>query len=300
MQTPSPTHSHAYGPAGSNAAKAALAFLILAADAGTAQQSNSASQSDHPRTGGHPPGGAFVFRPEEGFDDDLYRISDYEISQPWIEAGFSPDNAIFEGDQLLLSLSSNRYGSREYTGAEFQRKGFYGYGRYEVVMKGVGGDGLVSSFFTHTHGQFGDPHDEIDIELLGRNTRQVHLNYFRDGESGAAVNIDLPFDFAAAFHLYAFEWAPDSIKWFVDGRQIHEATVNIPVASGRVIAQAWVGGEGAWEWTGTPDAVHGAAAIRCFSHVPAGQTAPQCSDMRPVSGEGGNSHSLDRSSGAND
>jgi beta-glucanase (GH16 family) len=255
-----------------------LSLAILCACVVTAQCAAKPSAIKLPRTTGHAAGEAFIFRAEDGFDGDNYRISDYEIRRDWIDAGFSPDNVNFLEDHVVLSIDSRSYGSRNFTGAEFQKKGFYGYGRYEVVMQGIGGEGVVSSFFTHTHEQFGDPHDEIDIEFLGRNTRQVHLNYFRNGEPGGAVSVDLPFDFTQADHLYAFEWSPESIKWFADGRQIHEAREKIPVASGRVIAHVWAAGQETRDWLGEPKAVGGGAAIRCFSHVPLGQTGPQCSD----------------------
>lgn len=228
---------------------------------------------------GNAPGGAFILWGEDGFDDEHYRISDWEIPGDWIDAGFSPSNVRFRDDRLHLSLTKKRYRSKAHSGAEFMRRGFYGYGRYEVIMRGIAAPGVVSSFFTHTHDQFDDPHDEIDIELLGDNPRQIHLNHFRDGLSEGPAKVDLQFDFSKGEHLYAFEWRHDSIRWFVDGVQVHEARANIPTASSRLIVNVWSAGKDGYDWIGKPAFRSGvAAAYRCISHVPANQTGPQCSD----------------------
>jgi beta-glucanase (GH16 family) len=253
-----------------------LAALGLAA---LAYQSPGLAQAPTPANTGNAPGGAFILRGEDGFDGRHYRISDWEIPGDWIDAGFSPSNVLFRNGRLHLSLTNEPYMSKSHSGAEFMRKGFYGYGRYEAVMRGIAGPGVVTSFFTHTHGQFGDPHEEIDIELLGHNTRQIHLNNYRDGQSDGSVDIDLPFDFSQGEHLYAFEWRHDSVIWFVDGVQIHEARTNIPTASSRPIVNVWTAGKDGYDWIGKPALKSGAAAVyRCISHVPVGQIGPQCSD----------------------
>src|SRR3546814_16281287 len=56
--------------------------------------------------------------------------------------------------------------------------------------------------------------------------------------------IDLGFDASAGFHTYAFEWRPDSIRWFVDGRQVHEETGArgpLPSHPGKIFLHAWAG-----------------------------------------------------------
>src|SRR3546814_20856622 len=56
--------------------------------------------------------------------------------------------------------------------------------------------------------------------------------------------IDLGFDASEDFHTYAFEWRPDSIRWFVDGRQVHEETGQrgpLPSTPGKPFLHAWAG-----------------------------------------------------------
>jgi beta-glucanase (GH16 family) len=182
-----------------------------------------------------------------------------------------------------MTLLLEKTGARiPFFGAEFQRTGNYGYGRYEAVLTATDAHGAVSSFFTHTDGYFDDPHDEIDFEFMGRNPRMVDLNYFRDGDSDA-LDIPLWFDSSERDHLYAFEWSPDSIRWFIDREMVREVKaadtkVGIPRASGRVIANIWAGSGGAAEWAGQPRFTRASATYRCISHVPIGKAGPQCSD----------------------
>lgn len=232
------------------------------------------------KTRGREPGGAFIVRFSDGFDPETQYLSEYNIPEPWMDTYFSAANVRYTEDGATLVIEKREQQGQPYTGAEFQQLGFYGYGRYETIMRGAEGQGVVSGFFTHTHSQFGgDPHDEIDFEYMGKNTRQLHLNHFKDGEPAGSTYIDLPFDFTEADHLYAFEWAPDAIRWYVDGEKVYEAFDDIPDHSGRVIVSAYVVGEASYGWAGQPTfETPRESFFRCISHVPLGETGAQCSD----------------------
>ncbi len=232
------------------------------------------------KTRGTEPGGAFIVQFADGFNQETQYLSDFSIEEEWMAAYFDPANVRYEDDGVSLVVEKRAQQGLPYSAGELQQLGFYGYGRYEVVMRGAPGSGVVSAFFTHTHEQFnGDPHDEIDFELMGRNTRLLHINHFKDGRAAGSTYIDLPFDFTEGEHLYAFEWESDAIRWYVDGVLVHEAGHTIPDHSGRVIISALVVGEASYDWAGEPDFdTPRAAFFRCMSHVPIGETGPQCSD----------------------
>lgn len=215
-----------------------------------------------------------------GFDPATQYLTDNASDGDWISSAHDPRNAYFRAGVMALAIEKRPYRGKPNSGAEFLRQGMYGYGRYEVVMKAPGGSGLVSSFFTYTGPWQGHPHDEIDIEFLGKNTRQLHANYFRNGKEHGSIYIDLPFDYTEDFHLYAFEWEPGRIRWFVDGHQVHEATgLLVPTTTGMAMASVWSGGPPSAEWLGVGKWRAGDAAIyKCMSHVPSGQTGPQCGD----------------------
>lgn len=242
------------------------------------------SPEGRPLTKGKPPGDAFIIHLSEGYDEATQYLSDYNFEVSWMASGFAPDHVRFVQDGMELKIDKRQMGKNPYTGGEFQRRGFYGYGRYETIMRGVGGQGVVGSFFTHTHAQFdGDPHDEIDFEYMGKNTRQVHLNHFKNGKPAGSTYIDLPFDFTDGEHLYAFEWEPNAIRWYIDHKLVYEAHENIPDHSGRVIASLSAFGKGAWDWAGKPEFEDQKVSFyRCISHVPLGETARQCSDYYPI------------------
>jgi endo-1,3-1,4-beta-glycanase ExoK len=223
----------------------------------------------------------FIIDLKAGFDDETQYLSAYEMDADWIKIAYKPSNVRWSKDGMKLELQKTR-GKLPFAGAEFQRVGWYGYGRYEAVMKASDGYGAVASFFTFTDTMFDNPHDEIDFEFLGKSTRSVHLNYFHDGANDP-LEAPLWFDTSTADHLYAFEWTPDSIKWFADGHLIREvqaktSKAGIPTTTGKVVANIWAGAGPAQTWTGEPRLQDASAEYRCMSHVPAGKTGKQCSD----------------------
>lgn len=188
----------------------------------------------------------------------------------------------FKKDRLELEVRRRKVADKKIAGAEYQRRGFYHYGRYEVVMRAAPGSGTVSAMFTHTHGQFGDPHDEIDIEFLGKDLTRLHANYFTNGREHGGIYIPLGFDASKEVHLYAFEWEPGAIRWYVDDRLVHTATpadMPIPKAPGRLIVHLWSGTPEQYDWHGEPTFRNGARArFYCLSYQAAGDRAEQCSD----------------------
>ena len=128
-----------------------------------------------------------------------------------------------------------------YAGGEFRSREFYGYGRYEVSMKPIKNDGVVSSFFTYTGPSDNNPWDEIDIEFLGKDTTIVQFNYFTNSRGNHEYIHELGFDAAEDFHTYAFEWHEDKIVWYVDGEEVYTATESIPVTESKIMMNAWCG-----------------------------------------------------------
>lgn len=152
-------------------------------------------------------------------------------------------NVTFNGGKMQLIIDNDKAstGDIPYSGGEFRSKDFYGYGRYEVSMKAIKNDGVVSSFFTYTGPSDNNPWDEIDVEILGKDTTKVQFNYFTDGKGDHEYMHDLGFDASEDFHTYAFEWYEDKIIWYVDGVEVHRATENIPVTESKIMMNAWCG-----------------------------------------------------------
>ncbi len=152
-------------------------------------------------------------------------------------------NVTFNDGKMQLTIDNDTVPKDNvpYSGGEFRSREFYGYGRYEVSMKAIKNDGVVSSFFTYTGPSDNNPWDEIDVEILGKDTTKVQFNYFTDSRGNHEYMHDLGFDASEDFHTYAFEWHKDKIVWFVDGVEVHSANENIPVTESKIMMNAWCG-----------------------------------------------------------
>lgn len=227
-------------------------------------------------------GTSFIHVFDKPVPPKTWKISNFSFELPFYRTGFRAGNVVVEGAATQLRLDRRDTEHQPNSGAEIEKKGFYHYGRYEVVMQPARGSGVVSSFFTHTFSLFGDPHDEIDFEFLGKDTRVASVNYFTNGKPYGPVKIDLAFDAADGPHLYAFEWSADRIDWLIDGVRVHSATGDdhpIPAAPGRVMMNIWTGSEAQYDWHGAPTFDDGVSSqYYCVSFQALGDDAPQCSD----------------------
>lgn len=179
------------------------------------------------------------------FDDVSGR---FEFSDGWSNGSMfnctwrKKNGSISDGSmKLTIDLDGNGLLPIPYSGAEFRSKDFYGYGMYEVVMKPIKNDGVVSSFFTYTGPSDNNPWDEIDIEFLGKDTTKVQFNYFTDSKGNHEFLYDLRFDASEDFHTYGFDWQQDSITWYVDGEAVYTAEENIPSTPSKIMMNVWSG-----------------------------------------------------------
>lgn len=228
---------------------------------------------------------AFIALFGDGPNPARWHRSDHPGSVPFWKNDTGAENADASVDGLKLSITDRTKGpgNHDWLTGEISTKSTFGYGRYEVVMKPAKGAGLVSAFFTYTGPYFGKPHDEIDIEFLGKDTRRVELNMFKNGVPSASETVRLPFDASEDFHHYAIEWRPDRVAWFVDGELIHETepgSDGIPVTPGKITMNLWTGD--LYGWHGRPNFESGATAeYACVSYRPFGQPARSCIDFYP-------------------
>lgn len=152
------------------------------------------------------------------------------------------DNITFEDGIMKMIIDSDGENVKpKWSGGEYRTRKFYHYGLYEVRMKPIKNDGVVSSFFTYTGPSDNNPWDEIDIEFLGKDTSKIQFNYFTDGIGGNEYIHTLGFDAVDDFHIYGFEWLPDSITWYVDGEIVYTATNNIPSVPSKLMMNVWPG-----------------------------------------------------------
>lgn len=175
-------------------------------------------------------------------EDDRMHKADGWSNGEMFNNTWRANNVFFEDQKMNLLIDLDGENANPlYSGGEYRSNDNYHYGLYEVSMKPIKNDGVVSSFFTYTWPSEDNPWDEIDIEFLGKDTTSVQFNYFTNGEGEHEYSYELGFDASEEYHTYAFEWLPDSITWFVDGKEIHTATENIPTTPSKVMMNVWPG-----------------------------------------------------------
>ncbi|UWQ21586.1 family 16 glycosylhydrolase [Jannaschia sp. W003] len=213
-------------------------------------------------------------------------LADYDMGPKFV-TGWRDEQVLDDGPgRIALALDpAPEDDTKPFAGAELRRSDGHHFGAYEAILRPGRGDGLVSAFFTYTGPPFGDPHEEIDFEFLGRETSSVWINVFTKGEKMGGRLVPLGFDAAAAPHLYRMEWRPDEIVWFAAGEEIARvdaATFPIPDVPGRLFLSIWAGTPAMAEWLApTPGDLRSRMEVRCVSYRPAGTTGSECSDLPP-------------------
>ncbi|HEX9107957.1 MAG TPA: glycoside hydrolase family 16 protein [Longimicrobiales bacterium] len=159
------------------------------------------------------------------------------------------------------------YGRCRYTSTRLKTQGKFSqmFGRFEARIKIPRGQGVWPAFWMlgADIDQVGWPTcGEIDVmENIGKEPAIVHGTVHGPGYSGGkgigrAFTIQAG-NYADDFHVYAVEWKPGDIRWFVDGTEYFHLTSNdIPSGTTWAFAHPFfilmnfaVGGD----WPGSPD-----------------------------------------------
>jgi endo-1,3-1,4-beta-glycanase ExoK len=161
----------------------------------------------------------------EGFDRDLYYYSNRGRDGAHTESYLSEEQIFFTPEGAVIEMRRSDPGSpAPLVSGEFATVERFKYGYFEARMRVPRGNGVITGFFTYIGPWHGvNPAQEIDIEILGRNTRLFYPAWHSGGRSSELIT-RLPFDAADDFHTYGFEWTADALRWYVDGRQVQEVT----------------------------------------------------------------------------
>ncbi len=188
---------------------------------------------------------------------DLFKKIDLRFWQiledtfPSNQAQFSKDNfKLLDNSGFKLEVTNRNQKEKEYSSASIVSKKQYLYGSFEISMKPIKGEGIISAFFLHRN----DPWQEIDVEFLGNDTTKVLLNVYYNpgveyikynyGVKGTPILIDLGFDASEDFHIYRIEWEHHEIRWYICNKIIHVRKYwtptpipNLPLA---IYVNAWI------------------------------------------------------------
>jgi beta-glucanase (GH16 family) len=188
-----------------------------------------------------------------------------------------PENVALDGSGHLVITARAEpqdspyqcwYGTCRYSSARIKTQGKFEpmYGRIEARIRIPRTQGIWPAFWMlgANIDQVGWPQcGEIDVmENIGREPSTVHGTIHGRGYSGAngigGAHTLTSGAFADDYHIFAVEWAPGEIRWFVDDTQYRRTTpADLPARTTWVFEHAFflllnvaVGGA----WPGDPDA----------------------------------------------
>ncbi|MGB4803750.1 MAG: family 16 glycosylhydrolase, partial [Anaerolineae bacterium] len=245
------------------------------------------------------------------FDTARWHKADWGNPNPPFWNYWLPDHIGFANSQMTIRLDDEPCpagcGGRPYASGEYRSNELFGYGRFEARLRASNVPGTVTAFFLYTGQGDNQPHNEIDVELLGRDPTRLQVNYFTQGVGGHETWIDLGFDASAAFHTYAIEWKAGRVAWYVDGALRHVETGGrgaLPNMPMRIMTSYWACTEvddwcGRFTYPGAPtfvtlDWIRYTAFTTQFlplaarAYPPACQTLEDFDDIRDWHGQFGN------------
>lgn len=199
---------------------------------------------------------ASFFDDFDSLDTQRWYISDGWATGDYQNCTWQSGQVRVEDGMLNVGFSPEPYKERDYRCGALQTKQAIGYGTFEARLKTPTGSGLNAAFFSYIGPTQGKPHDEIDFEILLRNTGEVQTTTFvngvsGDGEVGSGQTHELPYASNSDFIDYAVTWTPERVDYFINGelvRTIDEA-FRIPTNPMRIFFSLW-GTDTLTDWMG--------------------------------------------------
>jgi beta-glucanase (GH16 family) len=177
------------------------------------------------------PGYHLVWADEfDGIEIDYSKWA-HEVGNSWSNGEIQsytarPYNSYVENGKLVIIARKEQYGPNYYTSARLRSlsKADFRYGRLAARIKLPTGKGIWPAFWMlptyNVYGNWAD-NGEIDImEAINQTDRIYATIHFSDAlhhpvrSEGSYYAGGL--NFADDFHIYAIEWKPNEIRWFVD------------------------------------------------------------------------------------
>ena len=148
------------------------------------------------------------------------------------EQWYSKNNIRLENGVLYITGKRQRVLKRHYTSAKLTTEGLFAaqYGRFEARMKLPEGEGFWPAFWMMPKTQLRWPlAGEIDIlESSGHTPEKIlgaiHFGRVWPGNVHYSESLLGPVPWTDDYHVYAVEWRPGDIRWFVDDKQYGHAT----------------------------------------------------------------------------
>ncbi|WEZ85291.1 glycoside hydrolase family 16 protein (plasmid) [Rhizobium sp. 32-5/1] len=174
-------------------------------------------------------------------DQEVWYISDGWDNGGHQNCTWSKTQATVQNGLLELTYEQRKAGKRDYVCGEIQTRKRFGFGTYEARIKTAEGSGLNSAFFTYIGPTDKKPHDEIDFEVLGKDSGKVQVNQYVSGKGGNEKLVDVGGDASAGFNDYAFVWQQGRLRYYLNGVLVQDVTdpAKIPVNAQKIFFSLW-------------------------------------------------------------
>jgi beta-glucanase (GH16 family) len=170
------------------------------------------------------------------------------------EISFYAADDVFIRDGAMIVRAQNRpMGGRSYTSGQASTRFDFQYGRVEIRAKMPKGQGFWPALWMlPSDGSTSGWLPEIDIyESINNEGRYFGNHHFPTGSGQSQlgpipVNTD-----TTAWHVYGFDWTPDSLTWTLDGQPV-VSTTNVAASNQHrmfLLITFALGGS----WPGPPD-----------------------------------------------
>jgi beta-glucanase (GH16 family) len=228
-----------------------LAGVVCLAAAGAAAQLSAVAP-------GNGPAWTLVWSDEfdgPALDPAKWRVEDASLVKNKEEQCYSPGNVAVRDGCLVISSRRERADGRAYTSGLVENRGRFAqaFGRFEARIRLPRTRGLWPAFWLLPASGGWPP--EIDVmEVLGHEPGRLYMSTHWGGWPGNHEHRTDEFlgsDLSEDFHVFACEWFPDRVDFFVDGvRRATHTGAAVPQEPFFVILNVAVGGD----WPGSPDA----------------------------------------------
>ncbi|PKA45449.1 family 16 glycosylhydrolase [Rhizobium sullae] len=185
--------------------------------------------------------GASFFESFDRLDSNFWYISDGWTNGDHQNCIWSARMIKIADGFASLMLAKDAADQKTLLCAELQTKQRYGFGTYEARIKSATGSGLNSAFFSYIGPADHEEHDEIDFEVLGKDSATVQVNQYVKAKGGNERLVSLAGPADEAFNHFAFIWEPSRLRFFVNGVLVNEVTdkLRIPTERQKIFFSLW-------------------------------------------------------------
>jgi endo-1,3-1,4-beta-glycanase ExoK len=188
---------------------------------------------------------------------DTLNAGRWYVSDGW--ANGAHQNCAWSKDEISVRNSMLDVGfakaagadNRDYICGEVQTKTAFGYGTYEARLKTPKGSGLNAAFFSYIGPPKAATHDEIDFEVLLKDTSRVQTGGYAANKGVKSHTPELPKPSDTDFIDYAFVWGPGSLKYYIDGKLVQSVDdpTQVQTQPQRIYFSLW-GSDKLTDWMG--------------------------------------------------